>query len=119
MNHPTKAQLLDAIADLSVSDKASEALENLADEYADLDDMRNALYDEAESLLTWNDNCFTYLEDNDITEWEDAIDDGRYTVMDVARFFLEREIDEAIDSLEAIDYDSAYPQEEEDEEEGE
>ncbi len=61
MSHPTKSQLLDAIADLSVSDKASEVLEN--------------------------------LEDNDITEREDAIDE-----------------------LEAIDFESAYPQEEEERE---
>ena len=117
--NPTKSQFLDAIADLSVSDKASEALENLADEYADLDDMRDARCDEAESLLTWDEDCFSYLQDNDVTDWTDAIDDGRYTLADVARFFLEREIDEAIDSLEAIDYESAYPQEGEDESEGE
>ena len=119
--NPTENQLKEAIADLSLSDVASEALENLADEYGhSLDAMEDNAYNEAESQLWATEDCFSYLEDNDITDWNDAVCDGGVSdVLGVARFFLDREIREAIDSLRAIDFDLEYPQEEEDEEEGE
>ncbi len=119
--NPTKTQLEEAIADLTLSDVASDALEALADEYGhSLDEMEDNAYNEAESQLWATEDCFSYLEDNDITDWDDAVRDGGVSdVLGVARFFLDREIREAIDSLRAIDFDLDYPQEDdEDETEG-
>ena len=118
---PTKNQLDEAISFITpnLSNLAGEALENLAEDYGpSIDDMEDEARNEAESLLGWNDDCFSYLQDNNITDWQEAIDDGADGVMSVAIFFLEKEINEAISKLRAIDFDLEYPEEDEDEEEG-
>ena len=118
---PTKQQLTDAINDITaISDLATEGLENLADEYGpSLDAMEENVSNEAESLLWASEDCFSYLEDNDITDWDDAIDDGNYNVESIAKFFLERAINNAIDWLRTVDFDTEYPEEEEEEDETE
>ena len=118
---PTKQQLRDAANDITtLTDTATYALENLIEEYGrSLDEMEASACDEAESQLWATEDCFSYLQDNDITNWNEAIDEGCADVEGIARFYLEQELTTAIDYLRNVDFELDYPEEDEDEEEGE
>ncbi len=116
---PTKQQLRDAMGDITIlSDVATDALENLIEEYGDsFDEMECQACNEAESQLWADEDCFSYLEDNNITEWIEAVKDGCSDVNGIAKFYLEKELIDVVERFRHIDYDLDYP--EESEEEGE
>ena len=119
---PSKQQLRDAANDIAtLSDTATDALENLIEECgSSLDEMEAGACNEAESQLWADDDCFSYLQDNNLTNWNEAIDGGCSDVEGIARFYLEQELTNAIDYLRSVDFELDYPEEgEEDEEEGE
>lgn len=116
---PKKQQLRDAASDLTISDLASEGLENLIEEYGDqsFDTMHDCAEAEAESLLWADDDCFDYLRDNGITDWEEAYYLNDHTVLSIARFYLMKELDDAVGELENADYESEYAADEANEDE--
>ena len=114
---PNKQQLRDAASDLTISDLACEGLENLIEEYGDqsFTTMHDYVGAEAESLLWADDDCFDYLKDNGITDWDEAYYLNDHTVLSIARFYLTKELDDAIGELENADYESEYAADEADE----
>ena len=107
---PKRQQLRDAASDLTMSDLAREGVENLIEEYGgrSFAAMRDCAETEAESLLWADDDCFDYLKDNGITDWEEACRLNNRTVLSVARFYLTKELDDAVWELENADYESEY-----------
>ena len=113
---PTKQQLRDAANDLTLSNLAREGLENLIEEYGSqsFSSMRDWSQAEVESLLCADEDCFGYLQDNGITDWSEAFYLCDHTVLSVARFYLAKELDDAVGELESADYEAEYAAEDND-----
>ena len=113
---PTKQQLRDAANDLTLSNLAREGLENLIEEYGSqsFSSMRDWSQAEVESLLCADEDCFGYPQDNGITDWSEAFYLCDHTVLSVARFYLAKELDDAVGELESADYEAEYAAEDDD-----
>ena len=113
---PKKRQLRDAANDLTLSDLACEGLGNLIEEYGgqSFSSMHDWSQAEAESLLQSDEDCFGYLQGNGITDWSEAFYLYNHTVLSIARFYLAKELDDAVGELENSDYEAEYAAEDDD-----
>lgn len=107
---PGKRQLRRAAYDLTMSALACEGLEDLIEEYGDqsFSSMHDWAEAEADALLSYADDCFGYLQENGITDWDEAYYLDRHDVVSIARFYLAKELDDAVGEIENADYEAEY-----------
>ena len=97
-------------SDVSMSQDAYDVAKDVIRMY--MDGRKELIYDVEElcsDAMTYYADCWDYLRDNDIVEWQPAINDGcDANLSDIARFFLEREVESVLSRLNIDMYDGTY-----------
>ena len=94
--------LKDAICNAmsSVSGEAEDVLQRVLDRYDEDDenidesDVYDYVYEEAGDYFIYYSDAFDYLQDNSITDYDDAICEGCHDVCSIATYYLIEEVNE-------------------------
>lgn len=78
---------------LKMTGEADSVLEELADDLETIDEMSSEVVEEKAYAFFYSDyEAFRYLMNYEITDWDDAIEDGCTDVMSVASWYLNDEV---------------------------
>ena len=90
-----------------LTDECCDILDNVLDRFdeddksIDLDDIYDAISDEVDNFFIYYDDAWSYLENNSITDFDDAIYAGCTSVCSIAYYYAKEEIDNELDLWEA------------------
>ena len=77
-----------------------------------MDGKKELIYEVEEmcsDAMTYYADCWDYLRDKGIVDWQEAINDGcEANLSDIARFFLEREVESVLARMNIDMYDGTY-----------
>jgi hypothetical protein len=95
-----KAKLLDVTSGSDeFTDEAINAVDNIIDEAEDGQDLSDLVPDEVDRACIYYKDCWKYLEEANITEWEEAFKEGYGDLVGVTTYFLQNEIYELLGEI--------------------
>ena len=102
MSEAVKKRLLEQLENVrGYSDEAIEVLKSVIEEYDNID--QDNIMEEVDSRLIYYYDCWRYLENSHITDFEEAYQEfGTFEVCGIATYFLSAE---ALNLATELDYD--------------